>query len=163
MLIYKTLLKIIVPFIFLCSAAYAQIPMPKDIDGLNDLTRPIAISSQTVFTNIPGGIGNATQHSYHRVTNILQTNFVPLYFDVENGKVGNSEYFKETYRVMYVTMPDQVIKDGSGTMPIPIPPFFGNFNGSVYMVGICLNKNRSPKAPALTPWVVMQDYKIYTQ
>lgn len=145
-----------------CSAN-AQITVPADVDGLTELTKPIAISGQTVFTSIPGGIGNATSHSYHRATNILQSNYVPLYFDVEFGRPNASYYFKETYRVMYVTSPDQVVKDGGAPIPTPLPPFMGNYGGTVYIVGICLNKNRSPNAPAVTPWMDMKDFKIYTQ
>lgn len=132
-------------------------------DYLTDTTRPFALNDQVVFTNYPGGIGNDIEHSYHKVAYLLKNDYLPLYFDFENGRVGNPDYFKETYRLMYLTSPNFVHKDGGNPMPIPIPPFFGNFVGPVYGVGVCLNKTRAIKAPAITPWLNLQDIKLYTQ
>jgi hypothetical protein len=149
--------------ILLTGTVAAQITVPPDRDGIAEMSKPFVVNGQTVFTNLPGGLGNATVHSYHHVTNIFESKYVPLYFDVEHGKPGAPYYFKETYRVMYVTSPGQVVKDGGASMPTQLPPFWGNFNGPIYMVGISLNKNRSSNAPGLTPWLEMKEFKIYTQ
>ncbi|MDQ9171416.1 hypothetical protein Q8A64_13460 [Oxalobacteraceae bacterium R-40] len=88
---------------------------------------------------------------------------MPLYFDYEHGAAGKPDHFRETYRLMYITSPNFVHKVGGGAMPVPIPPFFGNFVGPVFGVGVCLNKARAAKAPAVTPWLNLQDLKLYTQ
>lgn len=132
-------------------------------DSLTDTTRPFALNDQVVFTKYPGGIGNDIEHSYHKVVYLLKNDYLPLYFDFENGRVGNPDYFKETYRLMYLTSPNFVHMDSGNPMPTPIPPFWGNFVGTVYGVGVCLNKNKATKAPAITPWLNLQDIKLYTQ
>jgi len=137
--------------------------VPSEKDYLTDLSRPFALNDQVVFTNYPEGIGNDIEHSYHKITYLLKNDHVPLYFDVENGQVGKPDYFKETYRLMYITSPNFVHKNGGNPMPIPIPPFFGNFVGPVFGVGVCLNKSRAPTASAITPWLNLQDVKLYTQ
>jgi hypothetical protein len=139
------------------------LPATREKDHLTDLTRPFALNDQVVFTSYPGGLGNDIEHSYHKITYLLRNDCLPLYFDHEHGQLGRPEHFKETYRLMYVTSPNFVCKSGGNPMPMPMPPFFGNFVGPVFGVGVCLNKSRASKAPAITPWLNLQDLKLYTQ